>query len=90
MATYKARPLYEVKVGKRTVVFDYFGSFETEDASVIAALDGLVPAYIQRIDEPEPVAPDEPEQSVAPKAEPPKASETKTEDKPKARKSSAK
>lgn len=81
MATYKARPFYEVKVGKRTVVFDYFGEHKTEDAGVIAALDGLVPAYIQRIDEPEP---------VAPKAEPPKADEVKTEDKPKARKSSAK
>lgn len=83
MATYKARPFYEVKVGKQTVIFDYFGSFETEDASVIAALDGLVPAYIQRTDGSEP---------VAPKVEPPKASETKTEDKdkPKSRKSSAK
>lgn len=70
-----------MKVGKQTVVFDYFGSFETEDASVIAALDGLVPAYIHRTDKSEP---------VAPKEEQTKVSETKTEDKPKARKSSAK
>lgn len=83
MAIYKARPFYEVKVGKKTVVFDYFGSFETEDARVIAALNGLVPAYIQRVVEPEP-------EPVAPKEEQTKVTETKTEDKPKARKSSAK
>lgn len=78
MAAYKARPFYEVKVGKRTVVFDYFGEYRTENVSVIAALDGLVPAYIQRIDEPKAVAPKEEQTRV------------KTEEKPKTRKSSAK
>ncbi|MFL1672193.1 hypothetical protein [Paenibacillus dendritiformis] len=64
------------------------GSYSTDDAKVVAVLETLTDA--KRIDEPEPVAPDEPEQPEAPKTEQPKASETKTEDKPKARKSSAK
>lgn len=79
MAIYKARPFYEIKVGKQTVVFDYFGEYATEDAGTIAALDKLVPAYIRRTDE-----------SVAAKAEQMKTTEAITEDKPKARKSSAK
>lgn len=58
------------------------GSYSTDDTKVIAVLETLTDA--KRIDEPEP-------EPVAPKAEQPKADETKTEDKPSTRrKASAK
>lgn len=82
MAKYRARSGYEVKIGEKTIVFDYFGSFETEDATVITALDTLVPAYIQRMDKPE---------SIAPEVEQPEGNKTKTEEQPSTRrKTSAK
>lgn len=82
MAKYRARPGYEVRITEKTVIFDYFGSFETEDDTVIKTLDTLVPAYLQRIDKPE---------SVAPEVEQPEVNETKTEEQPSVRrKASAK
>ncbi|MCG7407697.1 hypothetical protein MH117_09700 [Paenibacillus sp. ACRRX] len=97
MAKYQARPFYEVKIGKQTVVFDYFGLYVTEETTIVAELDTLVPGYIQRIDEPETIASevvqpkeDEPEPE-APTMEQPQEDESKPEEKPSTRrKASAK
>lgn len=75
MITYQARPFYEVKIGKRTLSFDYHGIYETEDTAEIAVLDGLVPEYIRRTDDSKTAS---------------KADIEKTEDKLKSRKASAK
>jgi len=53
VAKYQARPEYVVQIGDNTIVFDYFGVLETEDATTIAGLDKLCPVYMQRIDQPQ-------------------------------------
>lgn len=93
MAKYQARPFYAVRIDNaRTIEFDYYGQYETDCMAEISLLDSLVPSYVQHIDEPEPIAPEEDEpEPVAPKVEHPKADEVKTEDKPSTRrKASAK
>lgn len=51
MAQYKAHPLYAVNIGGRTLHFDYFGQYSTDDPKEIAVLDALCPTWIKRVDE---------------------------------------
>jgi hypothetical protein len=51
MADYKASPFYAVQDGETRISFDHAGAYSTDDAAEIKLLDGLVPAWIQRIDE---------------------------------------
>lgn len=72
MATYKSSPFYAVRTdGEIAITFDYFGSYETDNAEEIAVLDALVPTYIKRVDEPK--------QPDAPKKEQPKQDDSKPE-----------
>lgn len=66
MATYKASPGYAVMVGDKTVRFGWRGDYVTNDPAEIAVLDGLVPKWVSKVDEPMP----KPEPEVEP--EPPK------------------
>ncbi|EMT54719.1 hypothetical protein I532_03905 [Brevibacillus borstelensis AK1] len=65
MAQYKAHPAYAVNVGGRTIHFDYFGQYRTDDPKEIAVLDALCPTWIKRVDEPEPKT-EEPEAPAKP------------------------
>lgn len=51
MAVYEATPFYEVQINEdKAIRFDFFGVYETTDAEEVAALNKLVPAYIQCVD----------------------------------------
>lgn len=49
MAKYKAQPNYAVVVNdKKTIEFDAFGNYSTDNKDEIAFLDKLVPRYINK------------------------------------------
>jgi hypothetical protein len=51
MAKYQATPFYEVQISEdKSIRFDFFGVYETTDTEEVAALNALVPAYIQCVD----------------------------------------
>ncbi|NOU98478.1 hypothetical protein [Paenibacillus planticolens] len=56
MADYKASPFYAVQSGETRVSFDQSGAYSTDDDVEIKLLDGLVPTWIQRVDEKQPEA----------------------------------
>lgn len=52
MAKYKAKPEYEISVDSgENIVFDKRGYYETDDKNKIAILDGLVPKYVEKVDD---------------------------------------
>jgi hypothetical protein len=48
MAAYKAAPKYTISAGGKTIVFDWLGTYVTNDPDEIAALDRLVPRWITK------------------------------------------
>ncbi|WP_036709624.1 hypothetical protein [Paenibacillus pinihumi] len=65
MVTYQGPSHYAVDIEGKTVRFNWFGEYSTEDAVEIAVLDGLAPKWITRVSEIKNVSPDEnPEEVV--------------------------
>jgi len=52
LAKYKAAPFYVVNTGESDVKFDWLGEYVTNKADEIAVLNGLVPKWISKVDEP--------------------------------------
>lgn len=84
MNKYKGPQFYKVEGENVSLQFDYFGEFQTDKKEEIELLDSLCPAYIKCVDKvkatPEPKKEENEEIKV----------EKKSEEKPKAKKSSDK
>ncbi|WP_051236407.1 hypothetical protein [Paenibacillus pinihumi] len=92
MVTYQGPSHYAVDIEGKTVRFNWFGEYRTEDEAEIAVLDELAPKWITRISEVKNPAPDEaaniPEVSEEDEIKPEEAG-TKPEVKPTSRRKSS-